>query len=61
MDLIDSLVLYSGLPEEYARRRLMFLIREHGLSPEHISVNEIREVAASFLQEIILNEANEDF
>ena len=59
-DLIDTLILYSGLPEAYVKHRLYNLIARQGLNAENLSLNDIREVAVSLLQDIILNEANDE-
>lgn len=59
-DLIDSLVLYSGLPEDYFRKKLSKLIVSHGLNTENVSLNDIREIVVNLLQDIILNDTSDE-
>ena len=54
-ELLEILVQNCGLPEDYARNRLYFLIEESGKSPDDVTLEDIRQVLSSLLQEIILD------
>jgi hypothetical protein len=44
----------SGLPEDYAKDRLERLLQESGFDPKNSGIDEIREVLANLLQDLIL-------
>lgn len=52
--ILDVVVEKSGLPEDYARDRLEKLLHESGFDPDHAGLEEIREVLANLLQDLIL-------
>lgn len=52
--LLDEVITASGLPEGYAKSRLEKLLFENGFDPDQSGLDEIREVLASLLQDLIL-------
>jgi hypothetical protein len=52
-ELLEQLVRSSGLPEDYARQRLLYLIQASGKSIDDITLNDIREMLADLLLDLI--------
>lgn len=59
-DLVDALVKHSGLPTDYAQRRIVELIATHNKDIKTLSLDDIREIAADLLQDIILHANHSD-
>jgi hypothetical protein len=59
-DLVDALVKYSGLPTDYAERRIVELIAAHNKDIKTLNLEDIREIAADLLQDIILHANHND-
>jgi NTP pyrophosphatase (non-canonical NTP hydrolase) len=59
-DLVDALVKYSGLPSDYAQRRILELIAAHKKDLSALNLEDIREIAADLLQDIILHANHND-
>lgn len=53
-ELINTVVAATGLPEDFARNELYSLLAQKNLSPESLSLEELREVLADLLQSLIL-------
>lgn len=51
--LIDALVQSSGLPEDYTRKKLLALLSEKGLSASDLTLDELRDVLADLLQDVV--------
>lgn len=52
--VLNQIIGASGLPEDYARLRLEKLLHEAGFDPDQAGLEEIREVLANLLQDLIL-------
>jgi hypothetical protein len=52
--LIETLIMATGLPETQIRSELQFLISKHGKSPETVTVADLREIMAEYLQDVLL-------
>ncbi len=52
--VLDQVVGASGLPEDYAKLRLEKLLHEAGFDPDQAGLDEIRDVLANLLQDLIL-------
>jgi hypothetical protein len=59
-DLVEALIKYSGLPEDYARKRIQQLIEQSGKSTETLGLDDIREMASDLLHEVILTSQSKD-
>lgn len=51
--LIEILVQGSGLPEEYARMRILDILANSKVKPEEVTLNQMRDVIASLLQDTL--------
>jgi hypothetical protein len=52
--VLDQVIEASGLPEDFAKKKLEKLLFEGGFDPDHAGLEEIREVLSSLLQDLIL-------
>lgn len=59
-DLLDALVKYSGLPADYAQRRIVELVAAHDKELSTLTLEDIREIAADLLQDVILQSNHDD-
>ena len=57
--LIDAVVAATGLPETPIKRELTGLLNEHGKNAEDITLDELREIMAAYLQTVMLELADE--
>ena len=57
--VLEQIVSASGLPNDYAKYRLEKLLHESGFDPDQAGLEEIREVLANLLQDLILATDNE--
>lgn len=57
---VNLVIENSGLPEDYARNRLEKLLNQAGFDPDQAGLEEIREVLANLLQDLILDEDTEE-
>jgi hypothetical protein len=53
-ELINTLISLTGLPEDFARQELLNLLQARNLSAENLSLDELRDVLADLLQNIVL-------
>lgn len=58
-ELLELLVKSSGLPEEYTRRKLLMMLQAAGKSVDEVSLNDVRELLADLLLELI-DESSKD-
>jgi len=56
LSLLRILIEATGLPPEAVERELTRIIDRRGLSPETISIDDVREVMCTYLQDV-LNDA----
>lgn len=59
-ELLELLVKSSGLPEEYTRRKLMLMLQAAGKSPDDVTLNDVRELLADLLLDLIEESQNEE-
>lgn len=58
-NLIDTVVSATGLPEDPIQRELNSLLAQFGKDPEHVTLEDLREIMADYLQTVLL-EAKEE-
>lgn len=51
---VDLIIESTGLPKDFARSRLETLLHQAGFDPDHATLEQIREVLADLLQDLIL-------
>lgn len=56
--LLRILIEASGLPPESIEKELNRILSARGLSPESVTMEDIREVLASYLQETLVEAKN---
>lgn len=54
LGLLRLLIESTGIPQEAMERELSWLLIRHGLSPETMTLEDVREVLASYLQDVLL-------
>jgi len=54
-DLYELLIVLSGLPEDYAREKFSELIVKQGFQIETLTLDQVRELLADSLQEMVLS------
>lgn len=54
-ELLKSLITLTGLPEQSVHRELETLIEKAGYDKSQITLDEMREVLAEYLQDTLLN------
>lgn len=52
--LLEMVVLATGLPEGEIRSELQALMHQHGKSAENLTVDDLREIMAEYLQDVLL-------
>ena len=52
--LLEMVVLATGLPEGEIRSELQTLMHQHGKSAENLTVDDLREIMAEYLQDVLL-------
>ncbi len=53
--LIETIVHSTDLPEEPLDRELKSLIKKAGMTPESLTLDQLRSVLADYLQEVLLD------
>ncbi len=53
-ELISELAEASGLPSDLVGQELSFLIRQAGKDTTEITLDELRELLANYLQEVLV-------
>jgi hypothetical protein len=56
--LFDTVVSATGLPEESCRNEFAEVLQKYGKSPENLTLEELREVIAEFLQDSLMEMAD---
>lgn len=54
LGLLRALIEATGLPSEAVEREMQRLLDSKGLSPEQITLEDIRELLASYLQDVLI-------
>jgi hypothetical protein len=54
MELLRVLIQATGLPGELVEREVMGLLNDHGLEPATITLDEVRDLLAIYLQDVLL-------
>lgn len=57
--LMQTLAELTGLPGESVNRELAKLVEAHGATPETLTMDDVREILASYLQDILLDAKRE--
>lgn len=57
--LFEVLIEATGLPKDSIQRELTSVLADRGLNPDEITLDDLREVLANYLQEALL-EAKQD-
>lgn len=52
-ELLEALVQNSGLPEQFVRDRLDFLLKQGGLTAESLSMDQVRDLVSNLLLDMI--------
>ncbi len=52
--LLEMVILATGLPEGEIRRELQTLLIQNGKTAETLTTDDLREVMAEYLQDVIL-------
>lgn len=52
--LLEMVILATGLPESEIRSELQNLLRQHGKSAESLTTEDLREIMAEYLQDVLL-------
>lgn len=55
LDLLRTLVESTGLPTDSVESELNRLITRQGISPDQVTLDDIREILATYLQETLLD------
>lgn len=59
-DLAQTLISATGLPQDPVEREFNKILEKYGKSQEHLTLNELREVMAEYLQIVFLELAEEN-
>ncbi len=52
-ELLEALVQNSGLPEQFVRERLEFLMKQGGLNAETLNIDQVRDMVSNLLLDMI--------
>lgn len=52
--LAETVVQNTGLPEDMIRKEFHQLLERHGLTPETLTLEDLRMVMADYLQDVLL-------
>ena len=58
-NLIDKLATLTGLPEEAINNELITLVESYGIRPEALTISDVRNILADYLQDVLLNAKRE--
>jgi hypothetical protein len=57
--LLDEVARATGLPDELITDELRLLLHNAGVSPSEVTLDDLREILADYLQEVLIAVANE--
>lgn len=52
--LFNTVIQATGLPEDSVEKELRMLVARHGKSPQDLTIDDLREILADYLQTIII-------
>lgn len=58
-ELIDTVCLATGLPKNLIQTELVRILKEGGVEPKNATLDDLRSILASYLQDILLSTKNE--
>lgn len=53
-DLLNEIIVKSGLPKEPLSRELYDLLTSAGVDPDHCTLEQLRSALADYLQDVLL-------
>lgn len=53
LELLRFLVEASGLPRESIDMELKKLLQRFGISPEHVTIDDVRDIMSTYLQDAL--------
>lgn len=53
-ELFETVVTHTGLPENAIRDEFSVLLAKHGKSVESLTLDDLREILADYLQDILV-------
>lgn len=59
-ELTNTVVAATGLPTDPVERELNSLIVKHGTNPEEMTLDDLRDIMADYLQTVFLELAQEE-
>ncbi|MBO9668274.1 MAG: hypothetical protein J7501_15845 [Bdellovibrio sp.] len=59
-ELVETVVGATGLPQEPIQREFHSLLEKHGTTPEDLTLDDLREIMADYLNEVFLELAESD-
>jgi hypothetical protein len=54
LELLRFLVEATGLPKESVDMELKKLLQRYGIDPEHVTIDDVREIMAGYLQDTLV-------
>ncbi len=54
LELLRVLIESTGLPPEAVERELSRMVKNHGLDPAALTLEDVRQVLSSYLQDVLL-------
>jgi hypothetical protein len=54
LGLLRALIEATGLPQEAVDREINRLCQAHNLTPEHITLDDLRDILAHYLQDVLV-------
>lgn len=57
-ELFEMLMAGTGLPDQGLRNEMMALMKRHGKSVDSLTMDDLREVLADYLQDVLLEVKN---
>ncbi len=57
-DFLRTVVSATGLPEHLIEKELLNLIAKHGMDPQRMSIEDLRQIMVNYLQTELLKAKN---
>ncbi len=58
-NLINKLSVLTGLPEDAVNKELVGLVESYGIRPEELTMSDVRNILADYLQDVLLDAKKE--
>ena len=58
-DMLKTLIQSTGLPEHLIRAEIEMLLQKAGLSKDQVTLEDLREILARYLQDVLLEVKSE--